>query len=316
MSGSAEPLVRPASAPDGPVLSVVVPSVNGFRDLQDCLAALERERVACPLEVLVVDRCGAAVRSATTTRFPWVILLEVGPAETIPEMRLRAFERASAPMVAVIEDHVIVPPGWARAISDALRAEDGPTRAVVGGSVVNGATAGTVDWAAFLCEYSHCLPPLASGPSTWLTGNNVVYPRDVLLQHREALGADRWENVLHDALRSSGVTLVCRPDIPVVHKKHYSVGEYASQRYLYSRAYAGARLAGSSRTARLVRGAGAFLLPPVLYARVVQRVRRSGAHSRELRQSLPLLALFVVAWAAGEVVGAWFGGGDALERVC
>jgi hypothetical protein len=33
-------------------------------------------------------------------------------------------------------------------------------------------------------------------------------------------------------------------------------------------------------------------------------------------RSLPLLPLFVAAWAAGEVVGAALGPGDALSRVC
>lgn len=299
-----------------PALTVVVPSVNGFADLQDCLRALEHERATLALEVLVVERCGEGVRAATASTFPWVTIVPVATNETIPEMRRRAFELSRAPMVAVIEDHVIVPSGWARAMRDALQAVDGATRAVVGGSVVNGAFNGVVDWAAFLCEYSHCLPPLEAGDVSWLTGNNVIYPRDLLLQHRAALGGDRWESVLHDAMRASGVRLVCRPDIIVVHKKHYSVGEYTSQRYLYSRAYAGARAVRSSAPARLVQGAGAFLLPPVLFARVVRRVRRSGTHARELRQSLPLLALFVGSWAAGEIVGAWFGGGDALERVC
>jgi hypothetical protein len=35
----------------------------------------------------------------------------------------------------------------------------------------------------------------------------------------------------------------------------------------------------------------------------------------DLAKSLPMLSLFVVAWALGEVVGAWVGPGDALGRV-
>ena len=71
-------------------------------------------------------------------------------------MREIAFGQASAEAVAVIEDHVIVPPGWARALLDARR----ETGAVVGGSIDNAARSSVVDWAAFLCEYSHCLTPL------------------------------------------------------------------------------------------------------------------------------------------------------------
>jgi hypothetical protein len=42
-----------------PLLSVVVPSVNGWSDLDPCLRALEAERRQTPLEVLVPERCGA-----------------------------------------------------------------------------------------------------------------------------------------------------------------------------------------------------------------------------------------------------------------
>jgi hypothetical protein len=173
-----------------------------------------------------------------------------------------------------------------------------------------------VDWAAFLCEYSHCLLPLPAGPSHWVTGNNVVYPRELLRRYRDRLTPERWENQLHDALRQDGVTLVCRPDIVVGHKKHYSVAEYVEQRFLYARSYAGARLACAGRVRRLLYGVAAFVLPPVLLGRIVVRVLAKKRHRGELVRSLPLLAVFVTAWAAGEVVGAWRGAGDAMERVC
>lgn len=56
-------------------------------------------------------------------------------------------------------------------------------------------------------------------------------------------------------------------------------------------------------------------LPGVLFARIVSRVWRRGRHRRELLYSLPLLIPFALAWAAGETMGAWFGGGNALTRV-
>jgi hypothetical protein len=109
--------------------------------------------------------------------------------------------------------------------------------------------------------------------------------------------------------------LWCRPDIVAHHKKHYTVREYVSQRFLYARAYAGARVSGTGPAYRLAYGLLAFALPPVLFARIVSRVWRSGAHRGELGRSLPLLALFVIAWGLGEVVGGWFGEGDALAKV-
>ena len=292
-------------------LSVVVPSVNGWSDLDGCLAALEAQRGEISVEVLVADRVGESVRANVRARYPSVRLIEAAPGTTIPDLRALAFAAAQGKSVAVIEDHVLVPAGWARQLLEAqARGEE-----VVGGSVENAAIHRTVDWAAFLCEYSHLLPPLPDGPSDWLTGNNTVYRRDLLERYRAVTEQGRWENHLHDRLREDGVTLYCRPGIRVGHKKHYTIWEYFSQRYLYSRSYAGARVADAAVSRRLAYGLAACALPPILFYRTVSRIWRKGSHRAELVRSLPLLALFVTGWAAGEVVGAWFGPGDALSRV-
>jgi hypothetical protein len=207
---------------------------------------------------------------------------------------------------------VIVPQGWARRMLDAI----GDGNQVVGGSVENAATGTTLDWAAFLCEYSHCLPPLPAGPATWLTGNNVVYPKALLDRYRNVVQAGNWENYLHDVLRADGVPLVCHPEIVVGHKKHYTFGEYLSQRYLYARSYAGARVAGASTARRLAYGLAALALPPLLFLRTIARLRAKGRHQEWLLKSLPLIGVFVVAWGWGEVVGYWRGPGDSLSKVC
>ncbi len=296
---------------EAPALSVVVPSVNGYDDLSGTLEALERQRGDVAIEVLVVDRLGPALREKVRTRFPQVRILEVPTDATIPQMRAVAFEAATAPAVAVLEDHVIVPDGWARAM---LRAQT-PSTPVIAGAVENAATEHLVDWAAYLCEYSHCTPPLPAGPADWLTGNNVVYPRELLQRYRGVIESGAWENRLHDAFKADGIPLTCRPEIVVGHKMHYTFGLYMSQRYLYSRSYAGARAEGAGFAKRMAMGAASLALPPLLFWRTVSRIRAKKRHTGELVRSLPLLALFVVAWAAGEAVGYVAGPGDSLSKV-
>jgi hypothetical protein len=241
-----------------------------------------------------------------------VRLLEAPPGTSIPRLRALAFRAACAAVVGVIEDHVIVPPDWARRMLAAHR--EGAM--AVGGAVENAATGRFVDVAAFLCEYSHCLAPPPAGPASWLTGNNVTYRRALLERFSSVLEGEGWENVLHDALRAGGVTLESRPDIVVGHKKHFTVTEYAAQRFLYSRAFAGARVAGAGHGRRVVYGLAAFLLPPVLLWRIARNVYRSGRYRGAFLRALPLLGIWVCAWTAGEVVGYWFGAGDALGKVC
>jgi hypothetical protein len=294
-----------------PALSVVIPSVNGWPDLDRCLAALEGERTNTTIEALVPERCGAQVRESLARTYPWARVLPVSTHTTIPQMRAIAFREAAAPTVAVIEDHVIVPPGWARAM---LAARSNGAR-VVGGGLVNAATETVVDWAAWLCEYNHLAAPMPSGQVDGIHGNHTAYDRALLTELREVVDSGRWEDALHAAIRARGISLWARPDIVAGHRKHYTVREYATQRFLYSRAYAAMRTHGAPLARRVVYGAMAFALPPVLFLRIVSRVWRGGLYRRHLAPSLPLLALFVFAWGLGEVAGAWFGDGGALAKV-
>lgn len=293
-------------------LSVVIPSVNGWGDLDCCLSALSPEREAVRLEVLIPERCGESVRQALSEQYPWAHVLPVSPGTPIPAMRALAFRQATAPTVAVIEDHVLVPSGWARTLLEARAAG----ARVIGGAIVNGATGRLVDRAAFLCEYSQLIQPLPSGPATWLTGNNTAYDRALLQEFREMLDAGCWEDALHQAFRERSVELWRRSDLVARHKKHYTVGEYVSQRFLYSRGYVGLRLRPAGFPRRLGYGLLAFGLPPLLLARIVSRAWQSPSHRADLIPAMPLLLLFVGSWALGEVVGAWFGPKDALARVC
>ena len=52
-----------APAPfDGPLISVVIASVNGMPSIGECLEALTEQRGDIRYEVLVVDRCGEKTR--------------------------------------------------------------------------------------------------------------------------------------------------------------------------------------------------------------------------------------------------------------
>ncbi len=297
----------------GPIeLTIVVPSVNGLGDLVGCLEAVERVRETVRLEVLVVDRLGGVVAETVRARFPAVGYLPVPRTSTIPEMRHLAFQQARGEAVAVIEDHVIVSPDWGRRLLDVL--VEGHN--VVGGAIANAATGKLVDWAAFLCEYSACLPPIPAGRSEWLPGNNVIYRRELLDRYRAVTAEGRWENRLHDAMKADGEVLWCRPDIVVGHKKHYTFGEYLTQRYFYARSYAGGRVAGKSLASRVGYGAAATVLPPLLLVRTLQRLSAKKVDRGLVLRSLPMIAVFVTSWGLGEVVGYWFGAGDSLAKVC
>lgn len=292
-------------------LTIVVPSVNGLHDLVPCCDALAIARARTPIDVLVVNRLGAEVSRTITAKHPWIAVHEMAAEATIPQMRHAAFERITTPWIAVIEDHVIVPPEW----PERALAVVGEGFEVAGGPIENAATGRLLDWATFLCEYASCLPPLPEGDATWLPGNNIIYSRALLERYRAVTAEGRWENRLHDQLRADGVRLERRGSLVVGHKKHFGFFEYLSQRFLYSRSYAGARVAGAPLPKRLAIGAAALALPAVMFLRIEQSLASKGVAAGRLLATMPFIAVFTVSWGLGEVVGYWFGGGDALRRV-
>jgi hypothetical protein len=293
-----------------PDLSLVVTSANGWPPLEECLTAASRQS-GVELEVIVADRCGGDLPAQVRRAFPHVQVLEATPDTTIPELRAMAFRVARGATVAVIEDHVMVPPGWAKSMLDARAAG----ALVVGGSVENAATDTWIDEAAFLCEYGHLLPPLPAGPVAGLTGNNTLYDRELLERYREVTDGGFWENRLHDAMREDGVELVCHPEISVGHKMHYTFGEYMSQRYLFSRAFTGKRMEGVGAAKRYAFGLASFVLPPVLLWRVGRNLWSKQVDRGLALRSMPLIGFFVLAWAFGDAVGSIFGPGDAPQKV-
>lgn len=90
---------------------------------------------------------------------------------------------------------------------------------------------------------------------------------------------------------------------------------FFSERYHYSRAFAGHRVEGERLGARFKWAAATPALPPLLIARIAKHVRQRPEYQRRFLATLPLVALFSVVWAFGELVGYLFGPGDSILRI-
>jgi Glycosyl transferase family 2 len=291
-----------------PALSVVVASVNGMPYLGKCLDALTER---CPgAEIVVADWTDEATRAAVRERWPHVKLLSFDEPTAVPELRAAGVFAAVAPVVALIEDHCLVTREWA----DRLTAGHAAGHGVVGGPVRNVATGRIRDWAAFFCEYNAVMEPMPAGPVAGLPGMNVSYDRRALAAIDDLLRAGRWENWLHPRLQERGFELWCEPAAVVEHDKDFGLHEFLSQRYHYSRSYAGMRnpeLGGR----RFLYALGTPLLLPLLYRRMARNVFSRRRERRQFLLATPLILLYVAVWALGESVGYLLGGGRSLLRV-
>ena len=289
-------------------LSVVVASVNGFPYVGRCLDSL---RLHAPnAEVVVADWTDDATRRRIRQEWPEVKLLSFEDPTPVPVLRAAGMREATAPYVAVIEDHCVVRASWGERIVAAHKAG----HSVVGGSIRNGETGRVRDWAAFFCEYTEHMDPAPSGIVPSLPGMNVSYDREAIAAMDEFLQRGLWETWLHPHLQACGFELYSDPQIALDHVKDFDFREFLSQRYHYARSYAGLRNPELGWK-RAVYFCGSPVLLPIVSYRIARNVVRNGRHVGELVRASPLLAVYASAWTVGEAVGYAFGGGRSLLKV-
>jgi glycosyltransferase involved in cell wall biosynthesis len=307
---SAEPTATdPALGP--PRVSIIVPSVTGLPVVADCLQALVSQEGAANAEILVPDRCGEPTRAVLRRRFAQVRIIPVEGRPSIPALRAVGIERAKGRVIALLEDHCLVQPGWLQAIE---RAYDAGHQAI-GGPVENGCIDRIVDWAAFFCEYARFCGPAPRGPVPEIPGNNAAFDRCLFERLQPELHAEAWESFWLARMRAEGVAFHSVPEMAVLHKISFGYGEFLAQRYHYSRSFAGMRLCGAHWWKKISYAAATLLLPGLLLARLVMIIGRKRQHWKHFACSLPVLVTFLVSWAVGEGVGALFGPGRSLQRV-
>lgn len=293
-----------------PRLSVVLASVNGLAVLEPTLDALDAQPERAEMEVVVVDAVSGSTRARLEARRPAVMLVPVAERLAIPRLRALGVRQARAPIVAILEDHGAVSPGWAAAVLEAHQADCG----AVGGPVENGRN-GLVNWAVFFCEYASYMAPIPADQVTDLPGNNIAYKRPHLWRHLGVLEDGKWESWINDRLRADGVPLRSVPRMVVRHIKPFRLGHFLVQRFHFARSFAGMRRTDQSSAQRLVYTFGSFALPALLLVRITRTVLAKRRHLGWFAASLPLLALFVTVGAVGELVGYAFGPGRSLESV-
>jgi glycosyltransferase involved in cell wall biosynthesis len=297
-------------------LSVLIANVNGLPMIGECLEALAARPQDLQVEVIVADAAGGESVRMIREQFPWVKLLTPAECLSIPQLRAAALAHSQGDIVAVIEDHCIVDGRWYEATVEAHSAN--PDAMAIGGAVENGSCDRLVDWAVFFCEYSGFMLPLSRGATRGITGNNVSYKRAAFAgidDLDQVLNGGFWESTLHNRLLDRGNVLFQEPGIVVYHKKSFGFLYFMSQRYHYSRYYAGTLFAEASPATRLFRFFASLALPPLLLARISATVMRKGRHRKKLVQTVPLLVVFTSTWALGEMVGILSGPGQSLYKI-
>jgi hypothetical protein len=281
----------------------------------ETLNALRAQEGALAYEIIIADRLHDSITERIRADYPEAQILPCAPETPLPEMRALALEEARGDFVVVTEDHCVPPPNWLASIYEAFQIAPAGT-AAVGGAIENGVCGRALDWATFLCEYSAFVAPVRNGPTTSLPGMNIAYRRSCVSALDPAvLRRGFWETTVHPLFLEKGCVLYSSDAIRIVHKKKFSFSLFAHQRFLYSRYYAGLRLTQKQVAARALMCFLTLTLPPLLLFRITRNVFGKKQLLAELARALPSLTVFVLIWAAGEMVGYAAGPGDALSRI-
>jgi hypothetical protein len=266
------------------------------------------------MEVLLIDCAAAAPMPLAGSDEARVRVLRLPAGTPFSAAKAAGIRAARGGIVAFLEEHCRVAPGWAAALVAAHR---GPW-AAVGAEVHNGNPGSWVSRVVAVMNYHPWLAPAVRGEHSMLPGHNASFRRELLLAYGDELPRMlRAEIALHSRLRRDGHRLGLEPAARFAHINESDVGSMVRGYFLFHRCYGPTRAEALGWTAprRGLYALAASLVPIYFVARLLAVLtrRRPGLLSVALA-GLPWILVAQAASAAGQAAGLLFGVGDAEAR--
>lgn len=280
-----------------PVLSVVIGCSNAAATIQQCLGSMVHADPA--VEIIVVDSSSDGSGDIVSTLFPAVGLVRMAEGLLVPLLWAEGIRRSRGAFVALTTAHCIPQTDWVERclnVRQQLSSHGG-----AGGPILEPSGGTAADWAMYLARYSAYLPPLPARLTDDIAGDNALYRRDLLERYWVDKSAF-WEQTYHRALHEHGLALLMDPNLAVRSGSGNSFSRFCSVRFRHGTHYGSSRPISAAE--RLFRFFASPLLAPFLLVRIVRRVlTRRPDWKVSLLRVMPLLAIAVLAWSAGEAAG-------------
>lgn len=297
-----------------PALSVVIAAPDCYETIRKTTHYLQAQTAKDRIEVVIVAPSADTLRLDATDfgHFYQFRVVEVGSIKSIGAANAAGIRQASAPVVALIEDHVFPEPDWAAALIAAHQ----HSWVAVGPAVRNGNPESLISWADFLIGYGPWMEPAAAGEREHLPGHNSSYKRDVLLDYGAALETMlQAESVLHWDLRAKGYRLYLEPRAKIAHLNFERPSSWLAAQFYNGRLFAATRSQAWSLPKRVLYAGGAPFIPLIRFRRILQQLRHSGQQRQLPRQIFLVLLLGLAVSALGEMLGYAFAAGNAGEKL-
>ncbi len=286
---------------DRPDLTVVLASPGPEACPGPALAALVTATAGIRLEVILVG--GTGTPELTWPAGTRVIPIAARLGALVPEQWGEGLRAASGNYVGFLSAEFRVRPAWAHALIAAL--EEGASGAAGGIGLapdVGAATAGM-----YLARYSAFLPHPPGGTPVRvpeIPGDTAIYRRADLLQDPDLLARGFWEVEFHERMRTRGRYVVRVAGVLAEFSGPSALGSSMKQRYRHARSYGVARVRQFGHRPAAITLVAPFV-PWILAWRAIRRAVRNGWGRRAIPRGAGSLLLLSLAWACGEVRGAW-----------
>jgi GT2 family glycosyltransferase len=297
-------------------MSVVIATPDRYDTIRETIHSLRAQTVRAQIEIVIVAPSVAqlALDESELGAFRSVRVVESGAIRSVGAANAAGVRRATAPVVALAEDHAFPDPGWAAA----LIARHREPWAAVGPLLRNANPDTPISWADFLVAYAPWVNSTPAGAVDHLPGHNSSYKRDILLAYGDALESMlEAETVLHWDLRAKGFGLYLEPAATLFHTNFALAAPWRASLFHCGRLFAATRAETSHWSAlrRLLYAGAAPLIPLVRLWRILPALRRLRRHERLPSGVFPTLLLGLVLDGAGQLLGYLLGAGTARQRV-
>jgi hypothetical protein len=183
--------------------------------LRDTLRALGRQAFDESVEVILADATPPGEQMPPDLMGIIPSLRVIGGTGTTREILNAAVAAASADLVVVLDGDCTTAPGWLRAAVDAMR--EHPDVAAASGRTTYPDKSFSYRVLATLSR--SFLDPGAPGPTRFVSSNNAIFRRDVLLAHPlDAFPRTLAARMPSEAIRLAGGTFYFEPRMLVTHR--------------------------------------------------------------------------------------------------
>lgn len=290
-----------------PLLSLIVVTDDTVASVRRLFRFLEVQTIRERLEVVLVTPSGElGTPEPDLTGFHSWKVVELGAVRSMAAARAIGIRAASAPLVALTEEHSFPEPDWAERLVEAHALGF----AAVGPAIENFNPVTRVSWANLLVEYGQWMARPRDEDPEHLPGHNSSYRRDLLLEYGERLDEMiQAESVIHWDLRARGHRICLAPEATTHHVNMSRLRCAAVLRVQWGRGFGSTRARSWSGARRLLYVLGAPLIPLVRFRRVLDDLDRVGRVRKVPHGVAPLIFVLLALDGYGELLGYAFGPG-------